>query len=390
MPSRRVSTGAIEKIFEMRDAFAAGPDADRAFLDAVTEAAEYHFRNSDLYRNICRDSGYRPGPFASLDDLSGLPWVFVDVFKHHRLLSVPEKDVVFTFTSSGTGGTKSQIMWDEVSQERQTLMRIRTMETLGLVSKEPARYAIFSYDFAQSEGRGAAYAHEMYSTFAPPIEKWYALRIRERGGDFSFDLNESAETLERMAASGDPVRILGFPSFVYFTVEEISKRRETLPLDPRSVVINGGGWKLHTGREIEKGRYRREVARFFGIPEKNITDVFGMVEHGVPYISCSQGNFHEPIYSRILVRPPLSRQASFSGDVPPSREVLALGEVGLLQFITPYIRSMPTLSLLSSDLGFIGEKCPCGIARPWFKVLRRGGTRLYKGCALTASELIRQ
>jgi len=378
---------ATEKLFEIKDVFGASKYNKKLFFEAIRESFDFHYKNSAFYADICRQTSFSPSEIKSYEDIKKIPYVFIDVFKHYELLSVPKKEIIFTFTSSGTKGIKSQIMWDNVSLNRQTVMREMTMKALGLTSNISARYMVFSYDYSQSSGRGvsargmsargAAYAHHMYTSFAPEIEKYSALKIRKPGSDFSFDLKEAAAKLEEFAGKGDPVRIVGFPSFTYFTVKELMKKHKQLPLHPESVIINGGGWKMHTGQEISKQAYRRELSRFFGIPEGNIRDVFGMVEHGVPYISCSHGNFHEPLYSKILIRHPLT------GKILPD------GETGLLQFLTPYIRSMPTFSLLSSDLGFIRNDCGCGIKKPYFTVLRRGGTTLYKGCALTASELIK-
>lgn len=364
----------IQALFKEEDVFR---ENKKLFFEAIKESFAFHFKNSVFYADICRQMSFEPSEIKTYEDIKKIPYVFIDVFKHYELLSVPKKEIVFTFTSSGTKGIKSQIMWDKVSLNRQTIMREMTMKALGLTSNISARYMVFSYDYSQSSARGAAYAHHMYTTFAPEIEKYSALRIRKKSEDFSFDLNEAASKLEEFAGKGDPVRIVGFPSFTYFTVKELMKKHKKLPLHPESVIINGGGWKTHTGQEISKQVYRRELSRFFEVSEGNIRDVFGMVEHGVPYISCSHGNFHEPIYSKILIRHPLT------GKILPD------GETGLLQFLTPYIRSMPTFSLLSSDLGFIKNDCGCGMKKPHFTVIRRGGTTLYKGCALTASELIK-
>lgn len=364
---------ATNALFKLNDVFSDRNSVDALFLKSIKETLNFHYNNSPFYKKICYQNLFSPADVKTFQDIKKIPYIFVDVFKQYKLLSVPEKDIVFTLASSGTKGVKSRIMWDKTSLDRQTIMREKTMKSLGLVSAKPVNYMIFSYDYAQSKGRGAAYAHEMYAKFAPAEEKYYALRIRKKDEDFSFDINEAKLKLKKFVKTSLPLRILGFPSFTYFTVKVLMKKYKKLEIHPESLIINGGGWKTHLGKEIPKALYRRQLAGFFNISEDRIIDIFGMVEHGVPYISCPHGNFHEPLYSKIFIRHPLN------GNVLPD------GQVGLLQFLTPYIRSMPSLSLLSSDLGYISRKtCPCGIKKPYFIILRRGGTTLYKGCSLTA------
>jgi len=71
-----------------------------------------------------------------------------------------------------------------------------------------------------------------------------------------------------------------------------------------------------------------------------------MVEHGVPYVDCKMGNFHIPNYGRIIVRDPATLKP------------LGYGKNGLLQFITPYLTSYPSISILSSDFGWVEKNVP--------------------------------
>ncbi|MFH1452707.1 MAG: acyl-protein synthetase [Armatimonadota bacterium] len=369
---------STELIFNREDVFLKNEKTDRLFLESIKETVNFHYNNSPFYRNLCNQNNFNPSKIKKEKDIVNIPYIFVDVLKQYKLLSVPEKNIIFELASSGTKGTVSRIMWDKLSMYRHNFMRQQSMRSLGLVSDKKAHYVMFTYDYDQSKGRGAAYAHYMYSVFAPAIDRYYALRKRKKGEDFTFDINEAGDYLKKAAESGEPVRIIGFPSFTYFTVRKLMEKHKKLPLHPESLVINGGGWKLHTGDAILKDEYRNLLSSFFCIPESRIRDVFGMVEHGVPYISCPEGNFHELVYSKILVRDPLTEK------------IMPNGSEGLLQFITPYIRSMPSFNILSSDLGYISKsKCKCGIKRPYFTILRRAGTTLYKGCALTASEYLK-
>ena len=118
--------------------------------------------------------------------------------------------------------------------------------------------------------------------------------------------------------------------------------------------------------------FREQVGRWLGIPTANVRDLYGMVEHGVPYCECERHRMHVPIYSRVFVRDPISL------------EVLAPGSEGLLQFVTPYHNSFPAISLLTTDKGMLLPDCRCQRRSPVLKLLGRAGVSKHKGCAIAA------
>ena len=106
---------------------------------------------------------------------------------------------------------------------------------------------------------------------------------------------------------------------------------------------------------------------------------FGMAEHSAPYMECDLHFFHVPVYNRILVRDPVTL------------EVLPAGQTGLLEFITPFNAMMPNLAILSTDLGYLNaEPCACGRKSPTFTLVGRGGIKKHKGCAITATDLVKR
>ncbi len=120
----------------------------------------------------------------------------------------------------------------------------------------------------------------------------------------------------------------------------------------------------------------RILADSLGIPAANVRDLFGMVEHGVPYVDCRLGNFHIPNYGRVIARDP--------GTLAP----LGFNRTGLLQFITPYLTSYPSLSVLSSDFGLVRPRCACGLPGPVLEIKGRAGVKKLKGCAISAATML--
>ena len=112
-----------------------------------------------------------------------------------------------------------------------------------------------------------------------------------------------------------------------------------------------------------------------GIPNERCRDGFGSVEHCIPYVECAEHKFRIPVYSRVLIR-----------DVKTLKP-LPEGEVGYLNFISPYITSVPAMSVLMGDLAIYHGGDDLN-PTPWFEIIGRAGTSKNKSCAIKASELL--
>lgn len=335
------------------------------------EAVAYHREHSKLFDGLCRIDGFQ---YSDSTDLSTIPHVIVTAFKERTLLSLPEEQIAHRFTSSGTGGAQSKIFLDQISFERQRFTRNSIVASYGLVSDQEVNYLCFSYDPESGGARGAAHTHTAYSSFAPARERFYAIAMGDDGQPH-FRAQECIEALKRFEQSGLPLRVTGFPAFGYATLTQIS---ESLKFPPDSLMFSGGGWKLHTGQAVPFSEYVALVDRVLGIPASRIRDVYGMVEHGIPYLTCEHGNFHIPIYGRVWAVDPATLQP------------LPYGEVGLYKLISPYIRSQPSISVLSTDYGAVEKDCPCGRPGGVLRLAGRAGVKKYDGCAISAAQLLGQ
>ena len=366
----------IDKLFEIEDAFCDTKECNDIFFNAMKEAFEFHYKNSKVYRNICEQENFSFDSIGSIDELYKLPHIIVDAFKWYDLLSVDKSKIVATFTSSGTSGQKSHISWDEASKNRQSKMRENIMKSYGLVSKDPVNYLIFAYSPRVSQGKGAAYAHQMYSTFAPENEKFFAIDADENS-NAKFFLDKTIEKLKEFAKSSMPIRIIGFPAFIYETLLKMKEIGLKLSFNKESLIIIAGGWKTAQNRAISFDEFAELTNEFLSIDESRIVDIYGFVEHGVPYITCSNHHFHIPIYSKAFIRK------------PGTLEVLGENEKGLLQVLSPYNYAQPAISVLSTDYAVLNSNCPCGISRQYIELKGRAGVKKHEGCAISATELLK-
>lgn len=361
----------MEKLIEMLNPYDYGKKADQMFIDAFNESFEFHYQNNLLFKKNADAAGFLE--LENIDSAAFIPCFFVDLFKSRRMCSVPSEQIRIRLSSSGTGGRKSYHYLDQISLERIEKIVRKIFADHELVSSETCNYLCFTYDPAKAKDVGTAFSDRMLTDLTGKKEVYYALKYSEEKKDFVFSENDCLKKLAEFEKSGLPLRILGFPAYIW---KVLSQRPEGFCFPESSAVITGGGWKLHTGQEVPKQTFKKMIAEKLGIIQQRVIDTYGMVEHGIPYVDCPYGNFHVPVYARILIRNPLDLRIKKDG------------EPGIMQLLTPYMHSFPAISLLTTDKAVLQKNCQCGRKTPFFTLLGRGGVKKHKGCAINAAELL--
>jgi phenylacetate-coenzyme A ligase PaaK-like adenylate-forming protein len=353
------------------DPFEYSLDSKALFLESMKENALHHYSKHEFTRKLWNKLGFHPDQLKTEGDLANIPGTMVHLYKEHEFCSVPKEDLVLILTSSGTGGQKSQQFLDKKSLENVKRLAYTVHKSLGMASHKDYNYLCFTYDPKVANDLGTAFTDELLTNFTGKKEVYYA--IQWNGSDFELNEKGVIETLKRFEESGTPTRILGFPALLF---EMIEKHDLQMNLGPDSWLQTGGGWKGKADKEIPKKEFRKMVKDRLGIPEENQRDLFGMVEHGIPYVDCKNGNLHIPNYARVYVRS------------PQDLSLLPKGKRGLLHFQCTYNFSYPAPSLLTTDYGRLGS-CDCGIGGDTLILEGRAGVSKHKGCALKALDLIR-
>lgn len=350
------------------------------FMAAMKECLVQHYENNDFFKKCMDEAGLKPADIKTEDDLEKIPFIHANFFKKYESLSVPYEEIVEHATSSGTSGQKSQMFFDQDSFDFGHTMVKNQFRHFGFLSEEETNYLLFTYEPADVSSKlGTAKTDIGMLSYAPEHEHFFALRYNGQGHDF--DVYGTISKLEEYEKQGLPVRIFGFPSFLYFTVKQMKDTgHRPLKLNPKSMTMLGGGWKGYADKQISKKELYSLVEEMLGIPEANCRDGYGSTEHSVPYFECPNHNFHIPVYSRMLIR-----------DVKTLKP-LPNGQPGFANFITPHLMSVPAVSVLMGDMAVLhdAEKCGCGIKTPFMEILGRAGTSKAKSCAITASELLKR
>lgn len=364
------------RLFDCLEAFEHNELTEKLFDESMRECLEWHLKKCPDFCSFMRESGLS----ENIENLTPeeIPPLLVTIFKEFRLISVPESQVKIELTSSGTGGRMSAIVLDNRSYRRIQKIVFNIFNSLGMVNLEQkVNYLCFTYDPRKAGSVGTAFSDKMLTGLTARRAVFYAIRWNEAVGDFEFDLDATVKKLIEFGRRSEPVRILGFPAYLWQVCNRLEEKGITLQLGKDSFIITGGGWKMHKDKEVTKDIFKKRVEEMLGMPGENIRDLFGMVEHGIPYVDCEHGRLHVPIYARARVVE------------PETLEDLGKGTPGVLHLMTPYLSSYPSISLLTTDLAVIEDKCPCGRHGDTFRILGRAGLAKHKGCAITALDLLK-
>lgn len=369
----------VQRICDNTAPYEKSGEMERLFVSAMGEIVAWHRERNPFYARLLEQEGLAPGRLRTPESLRTIPPIHANFFKRHVTLSIPREKVAEHLTSSGTSGQKTQMFFDDWSIRSVRRMVRFLYEYYGFVRPETkVNYLLLAYEPGAGSKVGTTNTNLFLTSFAPANEIFFALRLS--GGGHEFDRFGTVATLVRYAEAGLPVRISGFPSFMYFTLLRMEEEKLRLQLHPDSLVLFGGGWKGYADRQIPKTELYAMIHDRLGIDPARIRDAYGSVEHSVPYVECPRHHFHLPIWSRLIVR-----------DVK-TLAPLGYGQEGFLHFLTPYLTSVPAHSVMMGDMGVLhpSSECGCGAETPFFEVVGRAGVSRNKSCAVTASELLKK
>ncbi|MCO4794198.1 MAG: acyl-protein synthase [Bacteriovoracaceae bacterium] len=369
----------VEKICSISNPYSFTNEDESLFLSAMKQNITWHQERCEFYRKLLEMEKFNTSQLETIDDLHKIPHIFANYFKRNEIKSITEEDVALHLTSSGTSGQKSQMFFDDWTiGSAQRMVEWIWKENGWIDDKQDVNYLLYTYEPEEGSKLGTAYTDNFLCKFAPINEVFYALKFLGKDKGHKFDVFGCIEALKKFEAEGKPVRIFGFPAFLYFTIKQMKELGiEPLKLNPESFVFLGGGWKGNQEKAIDKLDFYREVEEMLGIPDHRLRDGFGSVEHCIPYIEGNRHEFRIPTWSRVIIR-----------DVK-TLEPLKDGEVGYLNFISPYITSVPANSVLMGDLA-VRHPADENHDGPWFEIIGRAGVKKNKSCAIAASELLKE
>lgn len=365
---------AIERLCELDDPFLNNIERDKLFVQAIKENYIFQYEKQPFIKYLAEQRGFSVERLETIDDLAKIPPLFVGIMKINTFCNFDEKDIAMVLTSSGTKGQKTQSFFDAGSLERLSNMARSCFKNSGWTTDIPAHIFVMGYDIQEEKNLGTSWSNSQLLSLAPAKSVNWTI-LKNDNGEFEFDYQHWAKKVVELGEEA-PIRLTGFPAFMCQLANEITRIKPGFKAKESSFITAGGGWKNHKGTPLKHQDFAKLMEDSIGISANSIRDIFGMAEHGIPYCSCSAGNYHIPVYSRMLIREPLSLK------------ILPDGEEGLMNLITPYNLAQPNLSVLATDLAVVKENCSCGIKGKYISSIRRGGISKNRGCAIAAQELL--
>lgn len=356
-------------------------NTDKLFHKKMKANMLFQYHNCPEYRQLIETMGWNEDKIKCLNNLEDIPFIPTLYLKHHKMDSVPESKIITRATSSGTSGNKSDIGYDLGSLWRALGMSVSIGRKHGLISLRPCRYIVLGYQARNLLGKSkvqekavakTAYAFTM---LAPAVSRIYALPFRN--GEYTLDLDGIKKALIKYSKAKTPVRLIGFPFHAHWLLTQLKEEGIKCHLPKGSVIAFGGGWKEYYTQKADKETMYALVEEILGIPPSRCWEFFGAVEHPILYATCANHHFHVPIHSRVIIR-----------DVD-TFEPVSNGTAGLVNLMTPMVKSAPLLSIMTDDLGILHDatECGCGISTPYLEILGRIGMTDITTCAAGAEQL---
>ena len=337
-------------------------EKEKLLNPVFNELTNHHYMNCSQFKKMMDSIGY---DFEKEYEYSELPFLPVRLFKMLDLLSVEQKEVVKTMTSSGTTGQAvSRIYLDRTTASNQTKVLAKIVSSF-IGQKRVPMIIVDNEEVVKNRklfsARGAGILG--FSMFGS--KRMYAL-------DENMELKTEAviEFLEKY--KNEKVFLFGFTFIIWqHFYKQMLEKEIKLDLS-KAILIHGGGWKKLINESISSDDFRKRLNSVCGI--KSVHDYYGMVEQtGSIYMECEKGHLHAPVFSDIIIR----RQTDFS--------VAEIGERGIIQVLSILAHSYPGHSLLTEDEGvLLGEDdCSCGRKGKYFKIVGRLKNAEIRGCSDT-------
>ena len=188
------------------------------FLKSFQQNCAHHYEHNKFFKFIWERADFLPRDIKTEKDLNLVPYIMVNIFKHHELKSCPDSDIVLSLGSSGTTGQRSMIYLDQNSLEQVKHLAYAIHESLGMTDNQKYNYLCFTYDPKAANDLGTAFTDELLTSFTDRNEIYYT--FQHDGTDFKFNEKETIEKLKEFEKSKYPTRILGFPAFLYQLIEK--------------------------------------------------------------------------------------------------------------------------------------------------------------------------
>lgn len=352
----------INKLFDVNPFQLDKESKYKILLPAIGKLDRRHKLKSNLYKRL---SNINKVNTINFKKISEVPFIPVQLFKTHDLISIDKKEIVKTLTSSGTTGEKvSKIYLDKETSFMQTKALVKIISDF-IGSKRLPMIIIDSKSIFDEKKFFTARAAGILGMANFGRDHFYAL-----DEEMKIDLEGLQKWLKKH--QGQPKFMFGFTYMIWQYLYQKCKSTNKILDFSNTILFHSGGWKKMIDQQVNNKIFKYELKRIFGL--NKVHNFYGMVESvGSIYVECEMGFFHSPSFSEIIIR----RHSDWSE--------AKIGEEGIIQVISTLAKSYPGHSILTEDLGTIHgiDDCKCGRKGNYFSVSGRVKSAEIRGCSDT-------
>lgn len=322
-----------EKVFCIRN--------DTEFRDAALMAFDLQYRGNPIYRAFADNLGTRPG---IVGELSEIPFLPIEFFRDHRVITGDPGQVEEIFISSGTTASiQSRHFVADIGLYRKSLK-----DGFRYFYGDPADYLflVLLPGYAERKGSSLVYMMEYLAGMGKAGSGFFL--VDQGGLRASLDMLQSG--LQKVIVFGASYALLDFV--------------EAFPVHvPGAIIMETGGMK---GRrdEMVREELHRQLCSGFGVDR--IHSEYGMTELLSQAYSKGYGRFTTPPWMKVLVR-----------DINDPFSFMAPGRTGGISIID--LANLHSCAFIATqDLGRMDDDGS-------FEVLGRFDNSEVRGCNLLVS-----
>ena len=269
---------------------------------------QYQVINNEIYANFINFLKVNP---KTIDDIKKIPFLPIQFFKTHRILS-SKKKVQKTFLSSGTSG---------LEQSKHFVSDLKIYEKSYLKCFNQFYGNIESYvvlallpNYLEREGSSLIYM----------VDDLIKKSKSEKSGFYLYDLKGLSKTLVDLDKNNRKVILIGV-SYALLDLIEFKKFKLK-----NTIVMETGGMKGKR-KEMIKEELHKELCKGFGVNE--IHSEYGMTELLSQAYSKGNGLFRTPPWMKIIIRDAEDSMALLSNNKVGGINVIDLANINSCSFI---------------------------------------------------------
>jgi hypothetical protein len=295
--------------FMSRSLAAENPAGEEEFNGLALALFAWQREAVPIYRELCERRNAGP---ESIRDWREIPTLPTSAFKAYEVTSIFAGERTRVFHSSGTTGQIPSRHFHHAESLSIYESSLLPWFQRHFFATQPAPMKLV---FLTPEAAPHSSLVHMFTTvrrhFATP-DSAFTGRAEADGG-WSLDLEQTLAAVREAVGENKPLGLLGTAFSFVQLLDHLQSAGKRFALPKGSRVMETGGYKGRT-RTVPKAQLRQMLARFLGVPSRQVLAEYGMSELSSQAYDSAAGVFHFPPWARPCVISPETGAAVGEGE----------------------------------------------------------------------------